>query len=184
MTYVERRYDLFRSIPKGLIGAEVGVQSGAFACDIDAICSPSVFHLVDCWKTQEGIYSLDPANVAQEAQDALYKTVLNLAEYHKNFKVCRMFSNEAAEFITDELDWVYLDANHSYKEVFNDLRRWSMKIKEGGCIMGHDFVDNGKSRQMGFGVVKAVEIFCLSAGWKIAELTTEEWSSYKLVRDT
>ena len=38
-------------------------------------------------------------------------------------------TNGAAELFGDgQLDWIYLDATHTYAEARNDLERWSPKV--------------------------------------------------------
>jgi hypothetical protein len=64
-------------------------------------------------------------------------------------------SGDAAQRFTNQsLDFVYIDASHSYKNIKRDIELWRPKIKAGGYIGGHDY--NFKN----VGVVQAVnEIF-------------------------
>jgi hypothetical protein len=49
-------------------------------------------------------------------------------------------SAEAASDITNEsLDFVYVDADHSYEAVKRDINSWYSKLKSGGWMMFHDF---------------------------------------------
>jgi hypothetical protein len=51
----------------------------------------------------------------------------------------RMTSEEAAKLVpAHSLDFVYLDANHSYDMVKRDIALWWPKIKWGGVLAGHD----------------------------------------------
>ena len=43
------------------------------------------------------------------------------------------------KFADESLDFVYIDANHSYEYVKSDIENWKKKIKKGGFIGGHDF---------------------------------------------
>ena len=52
------------------------------------------------------------------------------------------------------LDWVYLDADHSYAGCLADLIAWVPKVRYGGIVSGHDY--NAPQ----YGVTKAVETFC------------------------
>ena len=56
------------------------------------------------------------------------------------------------------LDWVFIDANHSYEYAKSDIIGWSKKVKTGGIVSGHDFYDKNKNSRRGvpFGVEKAV----------------------------
>ncbi len=57
-----------------------------------------------------------------------------------NIHKWKMTSTSAAEFVTDaSLDFVYVDADHSYEAVKEDIRLWLPKVHKGGYIGGHDF---------------------------------------------
>lgn len=49
-------------------------------------------------------------------------------------------SEEASKLFSDEsIDFVFIDANHEYLHVLEDLRAWYPKVKTGEIIAGHDF---------------------------------------------
>ena len=39
------------------------------------------------------------------------------------------------------LDFVFIDAEHTYDAVKQDIAAWEPKIKPGGWVMGHDYCD-------------------------------------------
>lgn len=43
------------------------------------------------------------------------------------------------EFDNESLDFVYIDANHEFQAVTNDIAEWSKKVRVGGIVSGHDF---------------------------------------------
>lgn len=45
----------------------------------------------------------------------------------------------ASQFEDSSLDFVFIDANHSYDYVRRDILAWQPKVKSGGIISGHDF---------------------------------------------
>jgi hypothetical protein len=54
-----------------------------------------------------------------------------------------MKSVEAAKLYKDKsLDVVFIDANHSYESVRDDIEAWLPKVKMGGIIAGHDYTLN------------------------------------------
>jgi cephalosporin hydroxylase len=55
---------------------------------------------------------------------------------------------------SNSLDFIFIDANHTYEGVKSDLERWYPKLKKGGLIAGHDFEIN-----QWLGVVEAVRDF-------------------------
>lgn len=51
-----------------------------------------------------------------------------------------MTSKKAAGLIDDKsLDLVYIDADHGYESVMEDIRLWMPKVRPGGIISGHDY---------------------------------------------
>ena len=74
----------------------------------------------------------------------------------------RMTSEEAVKHFGDHsLDFVFIDANHSYEAVRGDIRFWWPKVKPGGICAGHDYLD-GEIAEGTFGVKKAVDEFVQS----------------------
>ena len=62
------------------------------------------------------------------------------------------FSENVHDKIPDEsADIIYIDGNHSFESVLQDLRLYHSKIKSGGLIIGDDFNEGG--------VAKAIEVF-------------------------
>ena len=131
------RATLVRSLPKGLVGAEVGVQRGWFARCIFNGCKPSLMYLVDCWEVNPGIKSNNSAHLEalREAAKGMSKEICE-----GTVRLVVEWSEKAAEWVPDgSLDWVYIDADHSLEGIRSDLKAWGPKVKAGGWIMGHDF---------------------------------------------
>ena len=59
--------------------------------------------------------------------------------------------NSAGYFLNNSLDFVMIDAGHSYEDVMADINAWFYKVKPGGIIAGDDIVTDFP------GVVKAVK---------------------------
>jgi hypothetical protein len=70
-----------------------------------------------------------------------------------------MTSVEAATKIPDHsLDFVYIDARHDYESVKEDVEAWCSKVRPGGIMAGHDYVD-GDLPEGEFYVKSAVDEF-------------------------
>jgi predicted O-methyltransferase YrrM len=55
--------------------------------------------------------------------------------------LCSDSENASSLFPDEFFDLVFIDANHSYKNVKNDILCWLPKLKQGGTISGHDYCD-------------------------------------------
>ena len=51
------------------------------------------------------------------------------------------FSEDVVDKFEDDIDFIYIDANHSYQSVKKDLQLYLPKIKVNGVIGGHDYVE-------------------------------------------
>jgi len=54
------------------------------------------------------------------------------------------------------LDFVFIDANHMYEPVKEDIEAWYPLIRKDGIISGHDYNGMGDKRR-GWGVKRAVD---------------------------
>lgn len=55
-------------------------------------------------------------------------------------------SVKASENFKDKsIDFVFIDGDHTYDGVINDLKAWDKKIKDGGTIAGHDYIKNSRN---------------------------------------
>jgi len=77
---------------------------------------------------------------------------------YPNIKHFTMDSCKLASIMPDRsFDAGYVDAGHEYPDVKRDLIAWLPKIRIGGYLCGHDYIDRPAH---GFGIIKAVnEIF-------------------------
>jgi len=73
--------------------------------------------------------------------DSFYDEVLQNVEPVKEFiTVLKGFSVDICNQFEDEsIDFLFLDGDHSYEGVKNELELWFPKVKLGGIISGHDY---------------------------------------------
>lgn len=81
------------------------------------------------------------------------KTLTDFGIRNRVHEICDLSETVAYNIPYDELDLVFIDANHSYEAVCADIEAWSPLIKEGGILCGHDWDEKGASWP---GVHKAV----------------------------
>lgn len=61
------------------------------------------------------------------------------------FKLLRHFSSDAVLLIEDEVaDFIFVDGNHRYPFVLEDLENYWPKVRPGGYLCGHDFFMRSK----------------------------------------
>jgi SAM-dependent methyltransferase len=133
------------------IGVEVGVEVGNNALEISKYYNGKII-CVDKWDNEESFI---------EAKRKLHG---------ENFIIKKMLSIDAAkEFEDGSFDWIYIDGNHEYLSVKEDINVWYPKLRNGGIFSGHDYCN-----VVNFGVIKAVDEFAKLNNYEI-ELTTDDW---------
>jgi predicted O-methyltransferase YrrM len=56
-------------------------------------------------------------------------------------RIVREYSMDAVKKYPDEsLDFVYIDANHAFPYVAEDIFYWEKKVRPGGIVSGHDYL--------------------------------------------
>lgn len=142
---------------------EIGVFKGEFA-EILLCTNPRILYLVDCWENSNICSgNADGNNVENYNGVSLYNFVKDKFCEFSNIDIIRNYSQNFIPLIDDNtLDIVYIDGDHSYQGVKQDLESVYPKVKKGGYIMGHDYEMNMNKAQhyYDFGVKKAVDEFC------------------------
>lgn len=165
---VDPRSVALEMLPKGAVGAEIGVHTGVFSRKILNTASPTRLYLIDPWlhmadeMYSQSFYGGD--KVDQSVMDNRHDMVCRrFSGQIKDgvVKVIRSDSVSAADtFEDDYLDFVYIDGDHSYDGVKADLESYAPKVKKGGLILLDDYT---LGNWWGDGVVRPVHEF-LEAG--------------------
>lgn len=150
-TYRELRLpfrEIIKTYPKGYAFkcAEIGVFKGINAKKFLDEMNIEHAWLVDCW----GHFENEPQTIANHKidrdplfWDKTYKEVQNLFRDYSNVSIIKAWSQEAAQIVPDGLDFVYIDADHTYESSLQDIELWLSKIKMGGWLMGDDYMWEG-----------------------------------------
>ena len=119
------------------VGAEIGVWEGAYSIEL-CQANPAL-HLicVDPWVSYDTW--VDRKNRPKHDMNRIYERARNVLQpYHCDIR--RGFSADVVQTIPDgSLDFVYIDGNHNYHAIAEDLRVWVPKVRSGGIVSGHDY---------------------------------------------
>lgn len=71
----------------------------------------------------------------------LYETFLSNVDPVKEYlNPVRATSMEVVDKYEDEsIDFIFIDGNHEYEFVYEDIKYWLPKVKSGGVLSGHDY---------------------------------------------
>jgi len=160
---IMKNYSLFHE--KALNGVEIGVDSGINSYNILNTLNMERLYLIDIWEDYiEGDNSFN--------YTMSFETVKKRFESDIRVKIIRKSSHEAIEhFERGSLDFVYIDANHDYSHVYQDLSLWTPKIKDNGIVAGHDI-------NM-ITVYTAVKQFCEENNF-VMRILSPDWYFFKI----
>ncbi|NBP01757.1 MAG: class I SAM-dependent methyltransferase [Proteobacteria bacterium] len=140
--------NLLNLLPKNtkLVGAELGVKEGYLSKTFLSTNPKLTMHSIDLW----GEHSTIPEVHEHENNYNLAKS--QLTEFGARSIIKRMLTTDAVtDFEDDSLDFVYIDATHTYEAVKEEIALWSSKVKANGLVTGHDYVPGWA------GVIQAVD---------------------------
>jgi len=128
------RYDLAKLFKKLKFtkGVEVGVDKGRFSEFMCQINSKLELISIDPYAkdTDKKFHALGNIRFAQ-AQERLRKY---------NCQLVRENSMDAVKKFKDGyFDFVYIDGDHTFDFVIQDIIEWSKKVRVGGIVSGHDY---------------------------------------------
>lgn len=118
-------------------GAEIGVKEGRFISYLLAQFPQLTMYAVDPWENQpEGSETYIGWN-----WDQIYGQYQQaIKPYRDRVIELRLYSEGAAKLIEDgSLDFVFIDAQHDFNSVMQDIEIWRPKLKPGGLLSGHDY---------------------------------------------
>lgn len=186
MINVEKnRIDFFKEILSQLSegeGVEVGTFKGEFSKQLLNLWKGKLY-MIDVWRPLGDEY-IDASNHANFEHGVYADAMDNIKGFEDRGVMIRSSSTIGSGIFSDEgLDFVYIDANHAYDFVKEDIIKWWPKVKPGGWLCGHDYVkinwwedkhfhQNGIDKHIWsgdiyhgvFGVNPAVEEFCKETG--------------------
>lgn len=163
-------------------GVEVGTQRGVFAVKLLETWQGRCLHCVDPWRATDDDGYVDVANVRQTEHERNFTEARRrLAAFGQRHRIHRMTSSAAAPRFRDRsLDFVYLDARHDAVSLRNDLQQWFPKVRPGGLLAGHDYLD-GTLPSGVFEVKSTVDTWAAEHGLTIQCTGEHVWRSW-LVR--
>jgi predicted O-methyltransferase YrrM len=105
----------------------------------------------------------------------IFEDNLQSLDLLKRIKIINLPSDLAVQQFPDEyFDVVFLDADHRYKWIKEDINRWLPKVKKGGLLCGHDcevVINNGIDNLMQiYGSKDIIEVIHLGVCKAVGEL--------------
>ncbi len=172
----DKRAHIILQLEKNSIIAEVGVWKGEFSKKIYNYSFPKKLVLIDPWIFDPNIRGCAPQVNGKEPLNQKYFDNAKISTFKKfkgvkNVNIVEKDSLTASSlYDNDYFDYIYIDGEHSYEAVLNDLTCWYPKLKKNGKIFGDDFYWREENNL--FSVKKAYEEFIL-------EKKIKKWCVFK-----
>jgi len=122
-----------------LVGCEVGVDSGENALSMLTYLNIKKLYLIDPWMCYDHMQGHGVISNSETALKCMEYAKKILAPFEDKLVWLRGLSENMAVHVRDPLDFAYVDGNHRYPYVLQDIALFYPKIKIGGLIAGHDF---------------------------------------------
>ena len=120
-------------LKKKLVGVEIGVWKGKNTKSILKELNIELLYLIDIWKNYNNYFRFEKNN------DKYYNKIVNKYKNNPKVIIIRNYSEIAVkEFKDNSLDFVYIDGNHHYNFIYNDINNWFKKVRFKGILSGHD----------------------------------------------
>lgn len=126
VTNAELRY-LLTHAKRAEVVVEIGCYEGRTTAELAKVTRGRVYSVDPFFRGRLGIcYGELIAKIHCRKQDV------------KNVKFIRGFSHEVAPKFRDAIDFLFVDADHTYEAIKQDWQDWFPKVKPGGIIALHD----------------------------------------------
>lgn len=138
---IKSRIELVKLLPEDSHVAELGVAEGLFSRELLASGVKTLI-MVDNWGhipnvTGDGNFPDDWHRINFETAKE------NVRIFGERAIIKRGLTVDVSRQIPENyLDMVYLDAGHYYSAVLSDLIAWYPKVKKGGIVSGHDYLNS------------------------------------------
>lgn len=116
-------------------GAEIGVFKGEYT---EKFCQEGLeVYGVDPWLAYSG---MGGTFERQKRMDRIHNEAKERLANYENVHLLKTTSMEAVRrFEDNSLDFVYIDGDHDFRHIAEDLYEWAKKVRPGGIVSGHDY---------------------------------------------
>lgn len=121
-------------------GAELGVSTGRFTEHMLATFPEIQMIAVDEWRSRDALDRVGFETYAEWNFERIKREfAARTAPFADRLTVLNCDTEAAAALVDRRFDFVFIDAEHTYEGVRDDIRAWRDKIVPGGLLCGHDY---------------------------------------------
>ena len=135
---IEEYRRLVEDIPTNGVLFELGCYKGRSLCSVSDIIKRKKLHVnvVDIFTGTKSEGQFEP--------DYLEEFLMNITRFgiRENVTVYKCTTDEAVRIFENKYlycDLLFIDADHQYEAIKNDINQWESRVIPGGTISGHDY---------------------------------------------
>ena len=178
------RYEVLKELPTGGTAVEVGVAYGDFSIHILNILKPDLFIAIDSFGITAGDepWGRHTLQEMQLTHQEYYTQQFSEQILSGKMIVKNGFSWEMlAQLPDNSIDYIYVDADHSYESVSKEISVLKSKVKPQAIVHFNDYTYFDQNALMPYGVPKAVHEFMLQENYELLYLCLHTQGFYDVV---
>lgn len=153
------------------VGAEIGIRKGDYSRVLCERIPGLKISCVDPYIPYRG------RRPDQEKMNMLFDYAQNNLKGFNAVLVRKTSMDAVKDFKNESLDFVYIDAMHEFDHVMMDIICWAPKVRHGGVVAGHDYVESYNG-----GVINAIRAYTQAHNINEWYLTNEIIPSWFFVK--
>ena len=162
---------------KDLVIAEIGIEYGNSTIYMLEHYDIKRLYAIDPFVNYGNFYNgkYDKELFGKSGDEVHLEIISKLAKYEQ-ITLIGDFSHNAVQFIEDgELDVCWIDGNHDYDYVLQDILKWFPNVKEGGILCGDDIYLPDVEKAVKDYFNKGEDVFYGKRSWFVRKRKECDW---------
>ena len=161
------KFEFIKHIPKGGHFLEIGTLGGDYAEPLLA-AEPASLDLLDTFKSK------DWEGSKRFNEQTHYEYIKDKFKDHPEVSLLKGHTDKVLPSLTKKYDYIYIDADHNYKQVKKDLDNAYKLIADGGIIGFNDYIYDDRYYNV-YGVIETVcEFLHDNKDWQVIGFALQE----------
>lgn len=123
---------------KEIVVVEIGTYQGFHAENLLKKLNIKKLYIIDPYEEYKDYLDSEALQTQSRLSSVEIQAKNRLEKYSDKIVWLKSLSTEAIKSIREKVDMVYIDANHEYEYVKEDLKNYYKILKDGGIMSGHD----------------------------------------------
>ena len=130
------------------LAVEIGVHCAAFTVPFLSKWSGRMLYAIDPWQSDLPDYTDILNEKGRDRSADMMLALCALSRFNGRVTPLRAKSDQAAGWIPNDLEFVYIDGNHMRNYQYADMKAYWKKLRHNGILAGHDLDGSWKDETM------------------------------------